>query len=709
MRLSAFTTVSTLALLVGTAGTQLTAQDIPTTYSIYGTPGLLEMPSAATPPEGAIATTISYREGLFQTVFNYQITDRLSGSFRYALVDLYDDPDSTISEREFERGFDLQFTLLKESSFAPEIAIGLRDFLTPGRLQSEYVVATKGIGDNLTVTAGLGWGAMATRDGFDNPISGRATRPVFDESTPEGQLASDYWFAGDAAVFGGLEYQINDRWGVLAEYSSIAYPQSPYAPAVAAEEPYSIGVTYRPDPSIQLSFAALNGSELAVSGTFYLNANNRPAMSGLEGAPAPVNARSVAERQQLTWDRTALPEATLRRALAQAFRAEGLSLVSLQLTDDTARIRFTNNTYRAGAQALGRAARMMTQVMPASIDIFILEQEKRGLPLSAVTIARNDLEDLENRSGAAAAIFARSEFDGAGPDAGLVRVNAFKPSFSWGLNPFFRINPFGNNGGVSVDGGLRLNASYRFAPDLVLSGAIVQSLFRNDAKDPGVDSTPELQNVRSDGQFYGDDSIPVLQSLTLNHFGRPADDLYSRVTVGYLERMFGGVSTEVLWKPADSRLGLGAELNYVAQRNTDMFFGFDEYDYTVATGHLSAYYDLGGGYHTQLDVGRYLAGDWGATVHLAREYANGVRIAGYITQTEVSYEDFGNGSYNKGVSISIPTDFLTGETTRGTYGTDLRTPSGDGGARLNVSGRLYDLVREAHQSDLADSWGRFWR
>jgi hypothetical protein len=195
----------------------------------------------------------------------------------------------------------------------------------------------------------------------------------------------------------------------------------------------------------------------------------------------------------------------------------------------------------------------------------------------------------------------------------------------------------------------------------------------------------------------------------MTHYGRPGADLYSRISVGYLERMFGGVSAEVLWKPVTSNFGLGAELNYVAQRNTDMWFGFDEYDYDVTTGHLSAYYDLGNGYHTQLDVGRYLAGDWGATLSVDRQYDNGVRVGAYVSRTDMTYDDFGDGSYNKGISISIPQDFLTGKATRGSYGTEVRTRVGDGGARLLVDGRLYDAVRDAHRADLTDTWARFWR
>ena len=60
-----------------------------------------------------------------------------------------------------------------------------------------------------------------------------------------------------------------------------------------------------------------------------------------------------------------------------------------------------------------------------------------------------------------------------------------------------------------------------------------------------------------------------------------------------LERAFGGVSSEVLWKPVEQNWGLGAELNWVAQRDSYSWFGFGEYDYDVVMGHASLYWDTG--------------------------------------------------------------------------------------------------------------------
>ncbi len=696
---------SSVAMVTFSATTFVSAQDVSATYSMFGTPGLLEMPTAQSAPADALAATFGYTENYFRATLSFQITPRLSASYRYTLADIYGDPLGSGIDDTTERGFDLQYRFNDETKYLPAVAIGFRDFLTPGRIQSEYLVASKSVGDNLIVTAGLGWGQMGTRDGFSN-LFGADTRPVFDENDPDGQLASDYWFRGDAALFGGLEYQINDKWGVKAEYSSIAYDEAANNLAIEADSPYNFGLTYRPRPGVQLGLNYLYGNQVGVSGSFELNPNNRPGKSGLETAPVPVKVRS---NTRAPWDRGAVSETALRNAMDSLLKVEGLTLVGMEMTDTSARLRYINGRHRSQAQAMGRVARLMTQAMPPAIETFILEPEVDGIPAASVTILRSDMERLENRVGGSAELFERAQFGDAKRTAGLVEVERDENPFAWGLGPYFGINPFGGNGSASVEAGVQLRGVYKIQPNLVLSGAIRQSVVPPEDNDGPQDDGDGIQNVRTDGDLYGEDGIPFLQTLSLTHYSRPATDLYGRVSVGYLEEMFGGVSGEVLWKPVTSRLGLGAEVNYVAQRDTDMGFGFEEYDYDVVTGHLSAYYDLGSGYHTQLDVGRYLAGDWGATLSVDREFDNGWTVGAYVTQTDISYDDFGDGSYNKGVVVTIPEDFFTGVASRGSYDNTLRTRVGDGGARLSVNGRLYDEVRDTHAADLEDTWGRFWR
>ncbi len=155
------------------------------------------------------------------------------------------------------------------------------------------------------------------------------------------------------------------------------------------------------------------------------------------------------------------------------------------------------------------------------------------------------------------------------------------------------------------------------------------------------------------------------------------------------------------------RLAIGGELAWVKQRNFDQLFGFQDYD--VVTGHVSAYYDFGNGFSTRVDAGRYLAGDYGATVSVDRTFANGWKVGGYFTKTNVSAEDFGEGSFDKGIRISIPLEWALGSPSKSESAAELRSLDRDGGARLQVDGRLFDWVDEGHADAYAGRWGRFWR
>jgi hypothetical protein len=53
--------------------------------------------------------------------------------------------------------------------------------------------------------------------------------------------------------------------------------------------------------------------------------------------------------------------------------------------------------------------------------------------------------------------------------------------------------------------------------------------------------------------------------------------------------------------------------------------------------------------------------------------------------------------------------WVTGLATRETSDFTLRPVLRDGGARLDLDGRLYGTLRDATSAELVDGWGRFWR
>lgn len=678
------------------------AQAQETTNTLFGTPGLIEMPTARSAPDGEVSSTYSHWRLQQKANFTFQLTSRLSGTFRYSGLDEHYGPGSRST---FDRSFDLRYRILDEGPYMPAVAIGLQDFMGTGLLSGEYVVATKAVTSSLDVTAGLGFGRLGSRNGIRNPLSGLSsafeTRPDLDFELG-GEISANQFFRGDAALFGGLDYRVNEKLSFQAEYSSDAYERETNLGTLDVRSPINLGLTYRPMPGIALNFAYLYGTEVAGGITVHLNPHSRVAPSGLESAPVPVTVRNSAAAA--SWG----PRATDNDALAAALRKEGIRLDSISFDGNRVRVRYQNDRFRSEAQAMGRVARILTGNVPARLDTFVLEPMQRGIALSATTISRSDLEALENRATAATDLLGRVTTGDAGSGRSLTAVADQSDPFSWGITPYIALILFNGDAPVQADVGLQLTGRYQITPNLVVDGAIRQSMLGERDVTPSVDLSERYHNVRSDARYFGADGGPMLTNLTLTHYGRPGRDLYSRASVGYFEQMFGGVSGEVLWKPVDSRLALGAEANYAVQRDFDVGLGFQDYD--VVTGHVSAYYSFDSGFHGQVDVGRYLAGDWGATFRLDREFANGWKVGAYFTLTDMPFEDFGEGSFDKGIRVSVPIDYFLGTASRRDVATNLSSLTRDGGAQLNIEGRLYGVVPDGHmQGPMGDTWGRFWR
>ena len=132
--------------------------------------------------------------------------------------------------------------------------------------------------------------------------------------------------------------------------------------------------------------------------------------------------------------------------------------------------------------------------------------------------------------------------------------------------------------------------------------------------------------------------------------------------------MYTGFGGEVLYRPTGKRWAAGLDLNRVWQRDFDGRFGLRNYD--VTTGHFTYYHRLP--FHEVLaavSVGRYLAKDKGVTVELSRTFNNGVTFGVFATKTNVSSQEFGEGSFDKGFFMSLPFDaFISRPTSKLTRG-----------------------------------------
>ena len=424
--------------------------------------------------------------------------------------------------------------------------------------------------------------------------------------------------------------------------------------------------------------------------------------------PLPVTARAAAKSWGPDWVTDRGAQTAMRDQTQAILKRDGIIIESMAINANRVHLRIRNTKLDNAPQAIGRTARALAATMPASVSSFEIVAMAQGVPLSNVVIRRADLEALEFAPGSDIAMDQRVQVLPAAfalPE-GAIRTTGLYPRFNWGLAPYVATSLFDPGKPLQANVGIRLTARYDIAPGWVLSTSIAKPIYKGIERSTFA-SDSKLPHVRSDSNLYTLNGDPSIERLTLAWYAKPAPELYSRVTVGYLERMYGGISGEVLWQQPDKPYALGAEINYVQQRDYDQLFGFR--DYSIVTGHVSGYYSFGGGYHAQLDVGRYLAGDYGATLALDREFANGIKVGAFATLTDVPFDTFGEGSFDKGIRISLPMTFFTGGQTQKVSKITIRPLLRDGGARLSVDGRLYETVRNYQESDLDAAWGRFWR
>lgn len=663
--------------------------------SDWGGVGLMQTPSARMADEGEVSITASHTSPYSRYTVSMQPMPWLEGSFRYISIAnrRYGHASLSGDQNYKDKSIDLKIRLLQESRWFPEVAIGARDIGGTGLFSSEYLVASKRVG-SFDASLGLATGYIGNRGDFGNPlklIDDRfMTRPGRSDGT--GELNTSAMFRGPIGVFAGIAYQT--PWEPLQlklEYEGNDYRNEPQHNHQRQRLPLNIGAAYVLNQNLQLQLGLERGNKPAFGITLHGNlATAQATTKSLDPAPIIGKAYQVSPRPQSSAD--AKPPPTDWAAVSRELEDNaGLRVSRIARQGTELIVSGEQRHYLDPAIAFGRTARILDNTAAEDIRWFSVQNNRLGMPLIESSVERDRFRQFADHRLAASALGVNI----AAPtrayrhtlyDAAVQRLEGtFNLDYQQSLGGPDNFILFQVAGSYS--------AELRFTHNTWLSGTLNYNLY-NNYDQFRYDAPSELPRVRTDVRQYLTTASATLPNLQLTATAQIAPDTYAMGYAGLFESMYGGIGGEVLYRPLLSRWAIGADLNTVKQRDFDQRLRFR--DYSVTTGHASIYYLWGDKRKVlaTLSAGRYLAKDWGATLALNRIFDNGASMGAYATRTDVSARTFGEGSFDKGIYVSVPFDLMLPRSTRTRANLTWSPLSRDGGARLSRSYMLYQMTNE---------------
>lgn len=676
--------------------------------SDFGGVGLMQMPTARMAPEGEFTAGGTFNDEYHHYSVSLQLFPWFETTIRYTIVQdlLYsNNPDFSGDSKYTDKGIDFKIRLLEESYWLPEVAFGVRDFGGTGLFDSEFLAANKQFGP-IDLTLGMAWGYIGNNGNITNPFCKASDR--FCEREISGQWGTanfDNFFSGPTSLYGGLEYQ--SPWAPLRlklEYDANDYtsdfPVTRGDIEMPQDSKFNYGALYRLGDWGDLRLSYERGNTWTFGFNLNTNFNALKANWQDEAAPAYVPKATDSDITNAEWQVIADELHTLA----------GYENPTIYHSDEAVTVVAPQTKYRDRSEAHQRAATIIANRGPATETYRIIETSNR----QAVT-------ETEINSEAFAKV-ANNEYFGADvndssnvttpndPQGTLIAA----PGKDWNVSvsPTLQQSIGGSEDFYMFNIGINAGANYWFGNHVELGGTVYFNIYDNYDKflyDVPPDGT-DLKRVRTLVRQYINDNPVRMTNLQLTWMDSFSDNWYAQAYGGYLEMMFGGVGGEVLYRPLNSNWALGMDLNYVIQRDPDSQLGFfteeNQFDpitnrpYRVQTGaptgHVTAYYQPQWEWlpHTlfKVSAGQYLTEDKGVTIDFSKQFDSGVVAGAFATFTDLSADEYGEGSYTKGFYISIPFDIMTVKPSNNRSTISWLPLTRDGGQMLNRKYQLFGVT-----------------
>ncbi len=671
--------------------------------SNYGNTGILEVPTARLSKEATLRWNFSSSFPFEHTSVTATPFSWLEATYRYTEIKnvLYGPAAYSGNQSLKDKGFDVKFKLVNESYYFPAIAIGFRDLAGTGRFSSEYLISTKKI-NNFDLSFGVGWGLLGKESGISNPLSflSENFNTRVDKQGSGGTFSYSRWFSGDASLLAGLEYDLH-KYGLRLkiEYDPTEPDVFPNGSnqRLPVDSRFNIGVTYLFSDNIDFSTSFERGNQFRLAFTIKGNF--------LEDTIPKAKPKTVQRLSKSQIEKSVEDKGIFYRSLNLSLRDEGIYLQAASYREKKVDAAIASSRYFSFTRAAGRTVRIIDALSSDDVEEINVHSMNGDIEIATFKINRKEFQQADIQEGSALELRLKSEMVSSSGDPLYKRADFMPtvkfPEFNWKMSPSLKHQIGGPEGFYLGQLIWQTDTTLKLRRNLSLYTSFGLNIYDtfNNLNNPSQSSIPR---VRSDIQKYLSKGKNNIKRMNLEYMYSPYKDIYVRGDLGYLEEMFAALGGEILYRPFDEKYALGLTAHKVKQRNYDQRFSL--IDYENITGHLGFYYELPSNVLMQTHIGEYLAGDKGVTIDLSKRFQTGFTLGVFATKTNLSTEEFGEGSFDKGFYFSIPVKLFYSDHTSGNISFGLHPLTKDGGAFLNVTNSLFGIVGDSNFNSIKRDW-----
>ena len=614
------------------------------TYNNHGAIGLINMPTARFYDAGSYGITLYDGYPDQKVTLSSNPYDWFEASLFYTNIQGKPYPGFEYQDYK-DKGFNFKIRL-KEEGILPALAIGINDIAGTGLYGSEYIVASYGTG-NLDLHFGLGWGAYnGSKYKFKNPF-GYLDERFYERGEVQsgfggtGSFAPGRYFSDEnSSPFFGISYLLKDNLLLKFEHdTTLTNGDIEYD---TPESQYSIGLDFISNKNFNLGLSFERGNTFSFK--FSYKNNTLSSLKKYNYQPAKINEG-----------------ADNYKKLIKNLEKNGIGVNKIVETSKSLGLELT--------QSIHPNLDLIEEIIfAASSDSDINKEIKTDLKIADLLVISEIDESFSNES---RLIYEREK------TSKVISTNNFV------FRPFLASREEFFKGAILFEN----NFEYVIKDNFFFSSNLKYSIADNfdDLRFPPLDVFPA--QVRSDVKDYLkriDDGIKIGRAQFDYHI-TPKKNNHLMFTAGILEEMFSGVGFEYLFFKPNENYAFGFEVFDVKKRDYDMRFG--SLDYRNTTGSINFYYRNYNliPFDMEISYGEYLAGDKGFTLQLSRSFVNGVEYGIFASKTDVSSEQFGEGSFDKGIFFNIP---IFGNLINYSW----RPLTKDPGAKLVRKHTLHDLL-----------------